>query len=256
MASWRLMSLIFVFVITGVSIADIADFDDLSLAAESYWNGSDGSGGFTSGSANFNNYYNTAWGSWAGFAYSNIKDSSAQGLGSQYNAITGGAQSGDNYAVGYLDTYNQITPTIVMDTEQLLTGLYVINNNYTYYSMLNGDAYAKKFGGDTGDDADWFLLTITGKDAGGTATDTVDFYLADFRFADNSQDYIVNTWEFVDTSGLGTIKSLEFTFSSSDVGDYGINTPTYFAMDTVVPEPATLALLALGAVYLRSRKVC
>ena len=46
MASRRLMSLILVFVFASIAGADIANFDDLSLAPESYWNGSDGSGGF------------------------------------------------------------------------------------------------------------------------------------------------------------------------------------------------------------------
>jgi hypothetical protein len=41
------------------------------------------------------------------------------------------------------------------------------------------------------------------------------------------------------------VKSLEFGLSSSDSGQYGMNTPAYFAMDhlTLVPEPASLVLL-------------
>ncbi len=45
----NLICLIVVLAITGVSTAaDIANFDDLSLEPNSYWNGSDGSGGFVS----------------------------------------------------------------------------------------------------------------------------------------------------------------------------------------------------------------
>ena len=58
---------------------------------------------------------------------------------------------------------------ITLDTAGVIDGLYVTNNNYAYYSMLNGDAFAKKFGGGSSDDEDWFLLTITGKDVGGVA---------------------------------------------------------------------------------------
>ena len=36
--------------------AYVVDFDELSLAAESQWNGSDYSGGFTSGGVSFNNH--------------------------------------------------------------------------------------------------------------------------------------------------------------------------------------------------------
>jgi len=234
MASWRLINLIIVLIIAGVSAADIANFDDLSLDPDSYWNGSDGSGGFASGSANFNNFYDPMWGSWGGFAYSNIKDPCSEGWAAQFNCISGGAQSGDNYAVGYIDIYNEITPTMVVDTEQVLGGVYVTNSNFAYYSMLNGDMFAKKFGGETGDDPDWFLLTITGKDGNGVQTGTVEFYLADYRFGDNSRDYIVNTWEYVNLTSFGAVKSLEFSLSSSDIGPWGINTPLYFVMDTVI----------------------
>jgi hypothetical protein len=120
--------------------------------------------------------------------------------------------------------------------------------------MLNGDAFAKKFGGSGGDDQDWFLLTIRGKDVEESATGTIDFYLADYRFADNSQDYIVKTWDYVDLSSLGEVKSLEFSLSSSDVGEWGMNTPAYFALDTIIPEPTTMTLLALGGILLRRRK--
>jgi len=257
MASGRYVSLILVLMMGGVSMAAIATFDDLSLSAESCWNGSDGSGGFTSGSAYFINNYNAAYMSWDGFAYSNITDTTSTGWTAQYNAITGGGEGGSaNYAVGYdplASGFGTEPPTVNFNTAGIVEGLYITNNNYAYYSMLNGDAYAKKFGGISGDEADWFLLTITGKDAAGAVTDSVEFYLADYRFADNSQDYIVDTWEYVNLTGLGAVKSLEFGLSSSDVGSYGMNTPAYFALDTIVPEPGTLVLLALGGLLLRRK---
>ena len=88
----------------------------------------------------------------------------------------------------------------------------------------------------------------------------MDFYLADFRFADNSLDYIVRDWRFVDLSGLGVVSRLEFDLASSDSGAFGINTPAYFAMDSLaanaVPEPATPVVLLGGlaaAVLVRRR---
>ncbi len=255
MASRRMMSLVLVFAIASVAGADIANFDDLSLAPESYWNGSDGSGGFTSGIAYFDNYYDDTWGEyWEGFSYSNITDTTTGGMGSQYNAITGVGQGGsENYAIGFVGWAEP--PTVTLNSAGVVDSLYVTNNNYTYYSMLNGDAFAKKFGGGSGNDEDWFLLTIIGKDVGGVTSGTVDFYLADYRFGENSLDYIVDTWEYVDLTSLGAVKSLEFILSSSDVGEYGMNTPAYFAMDTVVPEPATMVLLALGGILLRRKYV-
>ena len=257
MASKELVSLILVIVIGGISSAEIATFDDLSLGPESYWNGSDGSGGFASGIAVFNNNYNPAYMSWDGFAYSNITDTGASGWTAQYNAITGCGEAGSaNYAIGFDPTasgFGTELPTMTLNTAGIVDGLYVTNNNYAYYSMLYGDFYAKKFGGDSGDDPDWFLLTIIGKDADGAVVNSVDFYLADYRAADNDQDYIIDTWKYVDLTELGVVKSLEFSLISSDIGSYGMNTPAYFALDTIVPEPGTLVLLAIGFVLLRIR---
>ncbi len=192
----------------------------------------------------------------AGWAYSNQIQAAVplKGYGDgQYTAIPGSGQGGsDNYGIsfiGYIDP-----PTVILDSAGVVDGFSVTNNNYAYYSMLEGDAIAKKFGGISGDDEDWFLLTITGKDVGGAVTGTVDFYLADFRFADNQSDYIVDDWEFVDLASLGVVKSLEFALSSSDVGGYGMNTPAYFAADTFVPEPGTILLLGAGCLTLFRRR--
>jgi hypothetical protein len=62
----------------------------------------------------------------------------------------------------------------------------------------------------------------------------VEFYLADFRFENNGEDYIVDTWEYVDLSSLGVVNKLEFSLGSSDVGAWGMNTPAYFVIDTIV----------------------
>jgi len=215
-----------------VNAYDIANFEDLNLPAESYWDGSDGSGGFISGGAFFRNNYNFDWYYWDGFAYSNITDTTTSGMAGLYNSIAGTGQGDSaNYGVGYVGWYE--LPTITFNAGRI-EGLYVTNSNYAYYSMLNGDAFAKKFGGGDGNDPDWFLMTITGRDACDAEVGSVEFYLADFRFEDNNEDYIVDTWEYVELSSLGVINKLEFSLSSSDTGDWGMNTPACFVIDTIV----------------------
>lgn len=241
----------------------LADFDDLTLASDSAWSGdynSDGTGGtydsttFASGGAEFVNHSDGDWGAWAGFAYSNKVDTTTSGWLNQYSTFTGGAHSGDNFAVAYQDAYNGFTPTIILNSPMVIEGLYVTNTTYTGLALLNGEYPAEAFGGASGNDPDWFTLTIEGFDAAAVSVGTVDFRLADYTFADNSLDYVVDTWRYVDLVSLGVVKSLEFSFSSTDVGDFGMNTPAYVAIDTIVPEPASLALLGLGGLLLRRRR--
>jgi hypothetical protein len=234
-ATWRICAL--VLLLAGASKAAVATFDDLTLPPQSYWNGADGSGGFRSGEAFFANNYNAAWDSWDGFAYSNGTDTRIAGMDGQYNVIAGSGQGGSAiYGIAFVGW--EQPPTITLRTPRRLRGLYVTNNDFVYYALRDGSPFSKKIGGATGADPDWFKLSITGKDTAGHVTGTIDFYLADFRFADSKRDYIVNSWQFVDLTALGQVKTLQFALSSSDSGAFGMNTPGYFCLDTLVPEPA------------------
>jgi len=108
------------------------------------------------------------------------------------------------------------------------------NSTYAYLSMLDGDSFSKKFGGVTGNDPDYFLLTIKGYLNGELLPDTLNHYLADFRFEDNTLDYIQSEWTILDIMGtIGGADVLTFELSSTDVGEFGMNTPAYFCMDDV-----------------------
>lgn len=247
--------------ISNSATAAVVTFETVTLPAAGYWNGSDGSGAFTLGGATFLNTYNATYGSWTGFSVSNHSDTTTAGYSNQYSAFTGsGAGGSSNYAVGYYSTYEATTNISFAALTNLAgSGASFTNTTYAALDMLNGGDYgSKKFGGTTGNDPDWFKLTIQGYAAGSPTGTSVDFYLADFRFADNSQDYIVNDWRMVDFTPLGTVDELRISMSSSDNHPlYGINTPTYFALDnfSVVPEPSSLvcALVGLGLLLRRKR---
>ncbi|MBC7354240.1 MAG: DUF4465 domain-containing protein [Thermogutta sp.] len=255
--------------------AGVVDFEDVgaTLAPNSYWNGSpnDGHNTFTSHGFVFHNNYTQAWDVWDGFAYSNKTDTTTPGHTNQYSAITGsGAGGSPTYGVSFVNLWGDL-PKIDVPAGVALQSMQVTNTTYAYLSMKNGDDFAKKFGGSSGNDPDWFKLTIYGKDLANQVLGTVEFYLADFRFADNTLDYIVNWWATVDLTPISSARILEFSLDSSDVGPWGMNTPAYFALDNivfqtlgggaeVVPEPASLALLASGlaaagaGAWLRRRK--
>lgn len=201
---------------------------------------------FNSGSFAFKNSV-TNWGgmtSWYGVAISNQTDNVAEGSHlNQYTSAAGGdVDATGNYAVvfdmnsGGMSMGSDAAITFNITDQAInrqVSGCYVTNNTYVLHSMQNGDGFAKKFGGADGNDPDYYKLTATGLDKEGLTTGSLDFYLADFRFDDNSLDYFVEDWTWFDLSELGRVASVTFSLSSSDVGDYGMNTPAYFCIDNL-----------------------
>ena len=235
-----------------VSPATVIDFDDLAVPVAGYENGEHLAGGFTSRGANFNNFYDDTFGPyWEGFAYSTLGDTMTAGFGNQYSASAGGGSDADGnaipgnvFALGYVGF---TIPTITLPPALSRPhSLRVTNTTYAALSMRDGDAFAKKFGGASGNDPDFFKLTITALDPAAVPIGSLDFFLADYRFASNADDYILNSWAEVDLSMLGEgVDALRFSLTSSDNGTFGMNTPAFFAIDNViaVPEPGAAALL-------------
>jgi hypothetical protein len=214
----------------------VSDFEDLTLDPESYWNGSDATGAFSTGVARFHNDFNAEYFSWSGWSYSNTSDVSTPGWANQYSAITGAGMGETGGIYGISSLYG---PAVIDFPEKAYApkGFFVSNSTYAALSMETGDWAAKKFGGDDGTDPDYFMLSVWGF-ADGVSTDTIDYYLADYRFDESEKDYIIKTWQWVDLSFFGKVDSLMFGLESSDNGDWGMNTPAYFCMDDLhlVPD--------------------
>lgn len=213
------------------SVTDSVTFEDLTLGSSGYWNGSDLSGGFTSGNIRFVNHYNTEFSSWRGFAYSNITDTATKDYTNQYSCIAkGGANLSGKYGLFY---YAGVADTLFFTTPEKITEISFCNSVYAYNTMKYGNQFSKKFGGATGNDKDWFKLTITAINENGNVIGTGELFLADFTSNDNSQDYIANIWSSVDLSFFGYVSALKFELSSSDTGQFGMNTPAYVCIDDI-----------------------
>jgi hypothetical protein len=226
----------------GDATAAAVDFEDLKLAEDSFYNGSDGAGGFTSGGASFNNTFTDFGGgfsSWSGWSYSNRVDTTTPGFDNQYSAITGeGSVGSATYGVSFASTDDLGVSQITLPAGARPLSVRITNTTYAALSMLAGDAFAKKFGGPTGADPDFFKLTITGRAADDDPLGSVDFYLADFRAAESAGDYVVQDWRSVDLAALDGAAKLGFTLTSTDVGQFGMNTPAYFALDDLLLSTA------------------
>jgi hypothetical protein len=229
-------TVLFISTILGLVTAQTtADFEEIVIPpSTNFLNNAGVSGQFESGNIKLPNYFNFPFQYWEGWAISRETDNQTAGFTNQYSAISGGgAENSTNYSITYCysESVIRLTGNAIGG---MVTGLYLTNSTYSYFSMKNGDAFAKRFGGESGNDPDFLKLTIKAYMTGELKPDSIDFYLADYRFSNNSQDYIVDNWEFVQLSELGNLDSLKFTLSSSDNGIFGMNTPAYFCLDNLI----------------------
>ncbi len=235
-------------------------FEDIALDASSS-NEATGSnpGSFFSQGVEFNrswvNEFDCCPGGWAA---SNRTDQTTAGFTNPYSAFIdptgGGAEGSGNFAVA--TSFARGESVVTLHGDFVIQELSLANTTYAFLAIRDGNDgggnFVRQF-----DAGDWFRLEIFGIDSTGGETGRVEFHLADFR---DGNSLIVDDWTSVDLTSLGTVRSLEFELSSTDNGDFGMNTPAYFAVDNIVvgvPEPGTASLLFLnGATALFLRRRC
>ncbi len=224
----------------------VVDFEDMNVFTAtgdtgSYFNGNlsgvTNSDGWSSGGVYFGNSYSSDFGGfWSGWSYSTIKDADNGEFTNQYAAVAGAGHDSETYAVGFGgDSLYFNVPEGTRPHAVNLT-----NTTYAAATILDGNMFSKPFGGpkspdgDIGPDEDFFTVIFTGMteaDGLGSPTGEHEFFLADYRGDENE---IIKTWEQIDLEGLGSAKSVKLSFTSSDTGEFGINTPQYVAIDNLV----------------------
>lgn len=203
--------------------------------------------GFNNGAAYFTCTYDTSYGgTWVGgFSYSNMTDSVTLNYLNDHSAYTA---SGYNASLGYAVCFMgyATAPYIKLhDTSAAgdsVLGFYITNTTYGYKTVRDGYLGATAFGGTSGNDSDWFRLVVYGYNNGVMKPDSVEFFLADYRFSNNTQDYIVDDWQWLDLTALGGVDSITFAMSSSDTNQFGMLTPAYFAMDNFTTKDAPTSI--------------
>lgn len=129
----------------------------------------------------------------------------------------GGALNSENCAIGYYSEWGGVygVPTIEFIRPRQVCHCYLANTAITMtYVPMEVDAAAFEY-----------KIVVSGW-LEGEQTGSVECVLIDGR--DKVQD-----WTFVDLSALGKVDQLKFRAVSNDVGAYGDNAPTYFALDEI-----------------------
>lgn len=221
-------SLLLLFSLSALSVSaqqHVFDFEDLTIPANTFVN--------VTGQKFGNDlvqFHGPASDYGFGIGYSNQTDMTTAGYknpGSAYNisATVPSSQFGVVYGNGAKFSFAKPIRLQSID---------LTNNTYAYLSMKNGDNIGKKFGGADGADADSFAVVIKAYDAAEKLIDSVSFNLADFTSSVSSEDFIIEKWTTLSLASLkDSVSSIKFYFASTDVGNYGMNTPAYVAIDNL-----------------------
>jgi len=166
-------------------------------------------------------YYST-W--WDGMACSSQTDKETVGFANQYSVYSStGANGSQKFALIGSDSA-RCSFSEPVEVKSLMFN----NSTYDYWALKEGNdgaGFVRKFKAE-----DFFYVTVTGYDSTNVQTGQVEMILADFR---DSKTYICSDWTKISLESLGRVQSLGFTFTSSDTGSFGMNTPAYVCLDNL-----------------------
>lgn len=227
---------------TGVTQAQITEtFDTFTLSPNSFYQDNSGTDWKSSITSPIGFEYGWKSGMWSsGSAYTNIKDTFNLTASNIYGAATGVAYDGSNYATvkDSAIIYLQNTPTFL----NRVSGFFFTNTAYAKNVIKHGDGTHRKFGDTTGTGwggsiaqgtyPDWYKVTVSGFYNGVQNPNFVDFFLADYQATGTANDYIVNTWRYVNCVNIGFVDSIQLIMTSSDkTSNYKMKSPGYFCID-------------------------
>ncbi len=154
------------------------------------------------------------WG--GGIAISNYIDANLANGDYEHQLAVPVSNGTDNFAVVFC------TASLTLDEAKVIKSMDIVPTTYTFNVMKNGNSMAHAL-----TDAGSFLTVVATGYNGNEEPQVLKFDLA-------RDGVFVEDWTTVDFSALGAVTKIEFTMEGSDTGDWGLNTPQYFAIDNVV----------------------
>ncbi|MBO7313484.1 MAG: DUF4465 domain-containing protein [Alistipes sp.] len=174
-------------------------------------------------------FFNEEYGYWGGFAHCNVFETDAKkGLyENQYAAYNSQAASGDGFLLYYYDSYNEPCDILFKSEESVvrLSSVKLNLTTYTYASITDEDinAFARAF-----DEDDYLKVVFYGVDAfGRTVGEGAECYVVDYR---DGKRFVADNWQEFYLPGILSNR-VRVTIETSDVGEWGANTPLYICMD-------------------------
>ena len=173
-------------------------------------------------------FYNEEYQYWGGFAVSKcFETDAAKGVyENQYSAFNAKAADGAWFLLYYYDSYSEPCD-LIFKKSVMLNSVKLNLTTYTYASITDEDinTFARKF-----DEGDYLKVVFTPLDAfERPAGDGVECYVVDYR---DGKRFIADNWQ---TFYLGFMAygNVRVTIETSDVGEYGANTPLYICLDSL-----------------------
>ena len=182
--------------------------------------------GYETDKLSFEHFYNEEFSYWGGFALTRKFDTdAANGLfENQYAVYNAAASEGDGALIYYYDSYNEPCDIVLKDAT-MLTSVRLNLTTYTYASITDEDinSFARTFA-----DGDYLKVVFTAMSAD-EALDSVECYVVDYS---DGKRFVATNWDIYDLRSLGKgYDAVRVTIETTDVGEYGANTPLYIAID-------------------------
>jgi hypothetical protein len=197
---------------------EVEEFESLMAVEYTY--------GFANDIFEFEYFYNEEYAYWGGFALSKVKDvDPANGLfANQYAVFNDSAASGEYFLIYYYDSFNEPCD-IVLKKAVHLSDVKLNLTTYTYASITNEaiNDFARAF-----TDGDYLKVVFTAM-KGNEITGVDECYVVDYR---DGNRIMVTDWKEFSLVNLGSgYDRVRVTIETTDVGEWGANTPLYIALD-------------------------